>query len=663
MIVKQLFIFSILIGCGIVCFAQQPDVELFLERQDEYSDISDLLELLADLEKNPIELNHATIEQLILLPWISDVMARNIIQTRERLGGFQSIEQLALIDGIDAELLQILQSFITVSSPKSQDFFSIAAKTRISERLKKPEGIKRGIYSDSPRQIYNRYILQYQNKLSLGIVLEKDSGEGKLDDLRLYFFKYNDNSNQKKIILGNYRLEFGSGLIFGNPYYYSKGSNPIYSLKRQTKELIEYKIVDENASLYGIAGQVSFKSYQIFLFYSTSTLDASLNLDETVKNFYSSGYHRSDTEIEKKDQLAERLIGARVNVRSESNYSFGLTYYYNWFNRQFFLDSETQNFYPDYQKINAVIGADYNAIVGPFNFMGEAGRSRNGGYGFVAGVIMDANPLKLALLARSYARNFISDHGNSFSESNRSPRNEQGIYFGWQYKILKNLKLAFYFDQFKFPWSTYLIPLPSSGRELLFRIEHKPVRHLAINFQIKASLKDQAMTTLDAMNRTKKVILPRKQFNARFQIDYQPWENITIRHRLEKTWVSYRNYSNFLMSQNHHFQGIALYQDIAFKLLDNLTCTGRITFFDTDSYESRIYQYERDVPGSFTSQMLYDDGNRWYLTLDWKLKSLLRISFKFGSIHYYFFNSIGSGLDQVSGNTLNSMKVQFELNY
>ena len=663
MVVRQLFIFSILTCCAVACIAQQPDVELFLERQDEYSDISDLLEMLADLEKNPIELNHATIEQLTLLPWISDVMARNIIQTRKQIGGFQTIEQLALIDGIDAELILILQNFITISSLKSQNAFSIAAKARISERLKKPEGIKKGIYAASPHQIYNRYILQYQNNFSLGVILEKDSGERKLDDLRLYFFKYNDNSNQKKIILGNYRLEFGSGLIFGNPYYFSKGGNPIYSLKRQTKELIEYKIVDENASLYGIAGQVSFKSYQIFLFYSTSTLDASLNLNGTVKNFYQSGYHRSASEIEKKDKLAERLIGARMNVTSKSNYSFGLTYYYNWFNRQFLLDSETQNFYPAYQKINAVIGADYNALLGQFNFMGEAALSRNCGYGLVSGVIMDANPLKLALLIRNYTRNFISDHGNSFSETNSSPRNEQGIYFGLQYKILKNFKLACYFDQFKFPWSTYLIPMPSSGKELFFRIEQKPARHLAINFQIKASQKDHSIAILDAMNRASKVIIPRKQFNARFQIDYQPWENITIRHRFEKSWVSYGNYREFLISQNHHFQGISLYQDISFKLLDNLTCTGRITFFDTDSYESRIYQYERDVPGSFTSQMLYDDGNRWYLTLDWKLKSLMRISFKFGSIHYYFLNSIGSGLDQVPGNTLNSMKLQIELNY
>ena len=74
---SQLSIFIMLIFYAVVCMAQQPDIESFLERQDEYSDISDLLEMLADFEKNPIELNRATIEQLTQLPWISDILARN----------------------------------------------------------------------------------------------------------------------------------------------------------------------------------------------------------------------------------------------------------------------------------------------------------------------------------------------------------------------------------------------------------------------------------------------------------------------------------------------------------------------------------------------------------------------------------------------------------
>jgi len=653
----------ILILYGGVGLAQQPDVESFLERQDEYSDISDLLEMLADLEKKPIDLNLATIEQLAALPWISDMLARTIIQFRQQTGGFQSVQQLSQIDGIDDELILILKNYITIFPPKIPHLLSISAKTRIGQKLKQPEGIKKGIYAPSPSHIYNRYIIQYGNNFSFGILLEKDSGEKRWDDLRCYFFKYQDRSNQKKVIVGNYRLEFGLGLIFGNPYYYSKGGSPVYSLKRHTKEVIEYKIVDENASLYGIAGQLSFKSYQIFLFYSENLRNASLNLDGTIKNFHSSGYHRSASEIKKKNNLTEQLIGARINLKPTSNYSLGMTYYHNRFSRRFAPVSETQNLYPANQNLNALVGTDFNAIFGRLNFLGEAAISRSRGYGLVSGVIMDANPIKLACLARNYTRDFFSFHGNSFSEMSSYPRNEQGIYLGLQYSILKKLKLNLYFDQFKFPWSTYLISMPSKGSELFFRLEHKPRARLAIYFQIKTSQKDQAITTIDASNRTRKVILPRRQTSARFQFDYQPVKNMSIRHRIEKNWGSYENYLGLPLTKKNEFQGISLYQDISFRLGDNLICTGRITFFETDSYESRIYQFERDVPGMFTNQMLYDAGNRWYVTLDWKLTSFLRMSCKFGSIHYYNFNSIGSGLDMVQGNTLNSLKLQIELNH
>lgn len=662
--IERLVLFSVMIFSCLVCLAQEPDVEFYLERPTEYSDISELLEILSDLEKNPIELNQATTEQLTLLPWISDAMALQITQLRQQMGGFRRIEQLSQIDGIDADLILILKNYITIAAASSNlEDFSFAAKARLSQRFPKPEGIIQGIYSSSFSQIYHRYLLEYQKRLSLGFLLEKDSGEKSLDDLRLYFLKYHDNSNQLKIILGNYRLEFGSGLIFGNPYYFSKSSNPTYSLKRQDRGLIEYKILDENASLEGIAGQVRFKFYQMFLFYSANWLDASLNSDGTVKNFYRSGYHRSASELEKKDQLIERLAGGRFQVQARSNASFGITYYQNWYHRQFGLDRETQYYSPSYQTINSLIGADYHAITGPLNFMGEAALSRNGGYGLVSGVILDANPVKLAFLARKYTQNFISDHGNSFSELSASPRNEKGIYLGLQYNISKNYKLAFYFDRFKFPWATYSIPMPASGRECLLRIEHKPVKQLWLSCQIKASRKEHAFDAYDDMNRVSKIIIPRNQLNARFQVDYHPMKYLTLRHRIEKTWVSYHTYQEFASNQKQHFQGISVYQDISLVLSDNLICTGRITFFDTDSYESRIYQFERDVPGSFTSQVLYDVGNRWYLTIDWKLKNLITASLKFGSIQYYFFDSIGSGLDQVRGNTSNSMKLQIEFTY
>jgi competence ComEA-like helix-hairpin-helix protein len=48
----------------------------------------------------PLKVNSATLEDFIALPGVGEFTARSIISTRERLGGFKSLDDFELVSGI-----------------------------------------------------------------------------------------------------------------------------------------------------------------------------------------------------------------------------------------------------------------------------------------------------------------------------------------------------------------------------------------------------------------------------------------------------------------------------------------------------------------------------------------------------------------------------------
>lgn len=64
----------------------------------------------------PLDLNRATVEDLDRLPGIGPVLARRIVEHRERHGAFHSIEELLGVPGIGARSLERLRPHVAAPS-------------------------------------------------------------------------------------------------------------------------------------------------------------------------------------------------------------------------------------------------------------------------------------------------------------------------------------------------------------------------------------------------------------------------------------------------------------------------------------------------------------------------------------------------------------------
>ena len=84
----------------------------------------------------------------------------------------------------------------------------------------------------------------------------------------------------------------------------------------------------------------------------------------------------------------------------------------------------------------------------------------------------------------------------------------------------------------------------------------------------------------------------------------------------------------------------------------------RFTVFDTESYESRIYTYEQDLTGAYSIPSFSGKGSKVIFLIKYKMNKSTKLSFKIGHLVYDDRKIIGSGHDEISGDTKTEVKWQ-----
>lgn len=642
-------------------FCQDTLEENFLEEQSENSEQSELLERLAELKQNPIDLNTADLPELELIPGLTPKLRQEILRYREKNGKFHSKTELLQIPGMTRETFLTVRDLIRVRGLQASHFLpeKLHWRTRVSERVDKPKGFADGTYESSSQKIYNRLKFTLQNKIAGGFLLEKDSGERRLDDLRLFYITLNFNE-KFTTVLGNYQFEAGQGLVLWGPYGFSKSSETIFPIKKRGRGPRGYLTVDENAAFEGAVATFKMNSGSITSFASKSKLDGTLNPRGEVSNLFSSGFHRNEAETNKKDVLTETVIGGRLNYWGNNRFSVGATGYRASFDKIMNDPQWARNRFEFRGRENWVIGGDWNLYLNTAELFGELARSKSGGMALVAGAIVDLEPVHLAFLYRNYQKNFQNLHGFGFGEANGATQNEKGYYTGLEFRITNTTILSAYYDIFSFPWRTFFEPLPVSGNEFMSQIKQRWGKiYLTLRFRQK--IKTQTETFNDALNRQQEEFVENKHIQLRLQLDYQLSKHLFLRNRIELIQLKQKRFN---VDYPHLKEcGFLLYQDIRVRPFDKLELSGRLAFFETDSFFSRVFQYEYDLPGVLTNRALFGRGSRWYFLLKYQPLPHTFFYAKYSETYRDDTDVIGTGAEEILGNLDRRLAVQLELKF
>jgi outer membrane receptor protein involved in Fe transport len=143
--------------------------------------------------------------------------------------------------------------------------------------------------------------------------------------------------------------------------------------------------------------------------------------------------------------------------------------------------------------------------------------------------------------------------------------------------------------------------------------------------------------------------------NLRLHFVTQLDASLVIKGRTELVW--YNNVSN------HNEEGFLSFVEVAGQLTDKLKGNLRVQYFETGSYDSRIYAYESDVLYSFSIPSFSDKGFRYYVNASYAPSKNLTLWFRLAQTYYPQKATIGSGLEEIKGNRKTEIKCQFKYNF
>lgn len=67
------------------------------------------------IERLPMDINSSSAESLARLPGITAELARAIVETREKKGRFESVEELSRVEGFEGSVLKKIRGYITTA--------------------------------------------------------------------------------------------------------------------------------------------------------------------------------------------------------------------------------------------------------------------------------------------------------------------------------------------------------------------------------------------------------------------------------------------------------------------------------------------------------------------------------------------------------------------
>lgn len=654
---KQAFIIYIALILSCQAFAQQTAFEIethinnIIQQGDE-AENQNYYNLLLYYYDNPIDLNSTNAEELTQLGILSTEQITELLAHINNTGEFMAIYELQVLSSFSLRDIKNIAPFIAITKEASlvntmlglfegTTNYATLGYSRVNQKAK---GYSSNAYLGSPDRMQMRLRLRNPGHLSVGLSAQKDPGETWLSNSSLptpdYLSGHIFLENQgriKQFVLGDYKLQFGQGLVLGAGFMVGKNVETVASVKQSTLGVLPYTSINESNYFRGSGLTLKLtESLQVSMFYSNQHLDATV-IDDTllqaVSSIRTSGLHRTSSEINARNQLHEQVWGGAI-IYAANRFSTGMLLVNTQFDKPIIPQSRDYNLYRFTGKslLNYSWFGQYAA--GSFMFFSEVAKTQKAGMAFNLGVIGSISKyVSLSLLYRSFAKDFHSLYGLPFTERS-SIGNEKGLYWGLKLYPIQRVSISAYFDMYQFPWISSNTAAPTSGSDYLVRLEYEVSESARMFIQLRnenAQIRENSGNVYTNQ--------PIQLLKSILNFDYNLEKPLTFRSRIQ--------FNRFTKESPEN--GWLIYQDINYSIM-KFGVTGRILFFDTESFASRQYAYEKDMLFTFNTRVFNGKGLRYYIIMKLKPTRGLSLRLKWSYIAYANQHEIGSGNDRILGN-------------
>jgi hypothetical protein len=665
---KNKFFFIILLFYSDALLAQLSNpllhkrFEYWMERnQTENIDLTQIQEIWEYHLENPLNLNTVQKEDLTTLDLLSDIQINDLMEHRIKFGPLLSLFELQTLPTWDTSFIQLILPFVTLNERSDNPpltLFELTHKGKIEAitRFQHPVENNWNTSINKSNNLSSSYVgnsdyyltrirYTYQQMVSFGITAEKDVGEPFFNKINKNGFDFYSSHLQvkvgkrlKNVLFGDYHVQIGQGLNCWTSFALGK-SLDLTTCKKNAQVIRPHTSTEENRFFRGVASEFAYKRFTLLVFASMHRKDASLYADSNnqISSVLTTGYHRTESELARKDRLKENVLGAYLRY-DLGTLHLGLASVFMHYSPSINSKVSSYNLFDfrggQYQSTSVDYSYTYRNLLvfGEFSYVDFSKKTA-----FLQGVMLALDSKNsVSLLYRNYDKGYETRYNAGFSEGN-TVQNETGLYVAFTSVFAKYWSLQAYSDFFKFPWIKQQVSLPSKGVENCMQITWKPSKTLEFYVRYLSQIKEQnsSLITEDL-----KFLIAVNQSNLRFNLTYKMSDLLEIRSRLEVVSVS--------RLDKQKETGLLFFQDF------NLTSKNkksdlvlRFVLFDTDSYASRIYSFESSPTYQYSSPAFYGKGIRAYLLFRLTFWKRLDCWFKIGDTHYLSKENSSSNFNQI----------------
>lgn len=608
-------------------------LELQTDLPEEIENVSeDLLERLEAVQKNrKPNLNDLSYEVAVTTLHLSDYQYYQLQLYIETYGQLYSIYELAAIDGFtEREMRRLADRTVIEPPPKERPSFRQLMRSsksvlwfrygQILERQAGYDTTRPNHYAGSPARLQFRYEFTVKQHFGFRIAGEKDPGEQFFrGEQKRGFDHYSGSAYIKDIrwlklaVLGDFRLNFGQGLILGSSMLSGKGGG-VTTVRRFSDGVRAIATTNESQHFRGGAFTLGNSTWS------------------------GSGFVGRVTETN------NSAFGGALTYRHTRFRVSGQVICYGEF-------SDTANLQERWRSLGkpTLLNASlsYQATAGRLLLFGEAAIDRNAKPALLQALVYPVAPIfQLATLTRFYANGYHAPMGSGFRTAS-GDCGEFGTYFTGHLVLGRNVEADLFYDYYRLRWLSYRTDAPIQGTDagiaLTFRLPRRSV--LLVRYQWRSRPK----------NESDDPYLHRIAEQDRHRLKLQ-WTYPALPYLNTKTEISM--VFNRGPDPQQWKKGILMYQDLTFNFRrPQLSLHLRVAYFDTDSYDERLYAYENDVYYAFTIGSYYYQGLKAYLMLRYKIRNF-SLWFRIARTHYLDRHEISSGLNQIDRPFKTEVRVQ-----